>query len=865
MTHTPRFLTRPHLDRILRGLRLRMSDGSERIATQLDELQQHLHETEKSFSERQQISQSRHEQQKVAAITAWDTERMAAWDQVERRSFKTVTSVSAQESQLRIDSRKQSEELTNEAKNRIADIERRFMVSKDKTVARLNAVKEQIEQLAGQLAIVQQEVATFLAQRGITASLSEDAALDTTPKTSSEAIGTCVEKIKRTRELLQWLAHNRISRTIESVWFWLACFAVGGLIAGILGATNLLPWLYAALTGVGLSIFVIIVALVAVHPLIRRLVRAELPQLEVALSQARTLQRAAISLAMAENDAELKRIAKKRDDRMQQAVEWRDKAVKDLNAQVKQEMIRLRTFAANERTAVRLLLDQSLRDVDARGQDIVARCESDWEKTQAEMAQSLEQERQRITREIDRTEAFGAQRIRAASQRAVGWITRGRKWAQQYFPRWEQLTTNDRWNHQLSCPVLPLGSVRIDSMLPESVRLDAGGNITAQVNFEPFRDGYLTITADPNSATTRQFIQMLILRALTNLPPGKTQIAVVDPPGLGRDYGWLMHLGDYDPELVTHRVWTQSGHIAKHLNYLALKAEDFIQQSLRNQYATIEDYNRDAGPLAEPYRILVWSSFPLGLDDQCWKPLQSILDTGARCGIIPIFLIDPAQPWDVSDRRDLLMRRGLHVSVDSSSSRIVFNSGELASMPVEPASAPDEQTANQIIHQIGRRARLASRVEVPLAGIAQPRDQWWQGDSTASLEIPIGQSGVGRIQSLKLGVGTAQHAIIAGKTGSGKSTLLHAVITSAAVKYSPERLRLVLLDFKKGVEFQAYSQSQLPHADIIGIESQREFGLSALEYVDHCMQARGQMFRDAGVQDLQSWNILFPTNRSHAC
>ncbi|MFO0941669.1 MAG: FtsK/SpoIIIE domain-containing protein [Pirellulales bacterium] len=51
---------------------------------------------------------------------------------------------------------------------------------------------------------------------------------------------------------------------------------------------------------------------------------------------------------------------------------------------------------------------------------------------------------------------------------------------------------------------------------------------------------------------------------------------------------------------------------------------------------------------------------------------------------------------------------------------------------------------------------------------------------------------------MKLGVGTAQHAIIAGKTGSGKSSLLHALITSALMKYSPENLRLVLLDFKKG-------------------------------------------------------------------
>ncbi len=138
------------------------------------------------------------------------------------------------------------------------------------------------------------------------------------------------------------------------------------------------------------------------------------------------------------------------------------------------------------------------------------------------------------------------------------------------------------------------------------------------------------------------------------------------------------------------------------------------------------------------------------------------------------------------------------------------------------------------------------------------RQERWGFDSSRSLEIPIGQSGVGRTHSLVLGVGTAQHAIIAGKTGSGKSSLLHAMLTSALLKYSPEHLRLVLLDFKKGVEFQVYSDAAVPHADIIGIESHREFGLSALAYVDACLQRRGEAFRSVGVQDLASWNALHP-------
>ncbi len=616
----------------------------------------------------------------------------------------------------------------------------------------------------------------------------------------------------------------------------------------------------AAAVGFITAVVMGIIAIIAVHPWIRRLIRNELPKLESALGEAHALQRAAMQLALSENDSELRRLAAKRDTRMQEAVTWRDNAAKELNEKVKQEMTRLRTHAAAERAAVKEQLNQALRSIDVAGLKRHQDNEAAYATARSQRATQLDEQCAAIDEEIRRTEMQGAARLRAATQKASSWLERSRHWCQDQFGEWAALAQNANWPQPLSAPILPLGYADMHSLLPESASTPETSSILAPVNFEPFRDHYMTIATDVASPAASSLIQSLVLRALTSLPPGKTHITVIDPQGLGRNYGWLMHLGDYDPELVTHRVWTQPNHIAKHLTNLALKAEDFIQQSLRNQYATIAEYNKDAGPLAEPYRIVIWNSFPLALDDASWKPLLSLLDTGARCGIVPIFVLDSAIPWELPERQDLLMRRGLHVRLDAASNTLALPAAdtELSRLPIVPMAPPRAEDTQAIIHQVGRRAKQASRVEVPLSGIAPAHDQWWQADSSNSLEIPIGQSGVGRVQSLKLGVGTAQHAIVAGKTGSGKSTLLHAIITSAAVKYSPERLRMVLLDFKKGVEFQAYSQSELPHADIIGIESQREFGLSALEYVDQCMQNRGQMFRDAGVQDVQSWNLLHP-------
>jgi energy-coupling factor transporter ATP-binding protein EcfA2 len=113
-----------------------------------------------------------------------------------------------------------------------------------------------------------------------------------------------------------------------------------------------------------------------------------------------------------------------------------------------------------------------------------------------------------------------------------------------------------------------------------------------------------------------------------------------------------------------------------------------------------------------------------------------------------------------------------------------------------------------------------------------------------------------------LGRGTAQHAVIAGKTGSGKSTLLHALITNLALTYSPDEAELYLIDFKEGVEFQWYATYRLPHARVVAIQSEREFGLSVLQRLDGVLRERGEKFRDAGVNDLAGYRAAKPNEKT---
>src|SRR5262249_37806095 len=69
----------------------------------------------------------------------------------------------------------------------------------------------------------------------------------------------------------------------------------------------------------------------------------------------------------------------------------------------------------------------------------------------------------------------------------------------------------------------------------------------------------------------------------------------------------------------------------------------------------------------------------------------------------------------------------------------------------------------------------------------------------------------------------------------------------------PDEVELYLVDFKKGVEFKSYASRGLPHARVVAIESEREFGLSVLQRLDTELRQRGELFRRAGVQDLASY------------
>ncbi|MGL4422286.1 MAG: FtsK/SpoIIIE domain-containing protein, partial [Gemmataceae bacterium] len=350
--------------------------------------------------------------------------------------------------------------------------------------------------------------------------------------------------------------------------------------------------------------------------------------------------------------------------------------------------------------------------------------------------------------------------------------------------------------------------------------------------FLPFPDAASVMipTQDEGRPRAIKLLQAIMLRFLTGLPPGKVRFTIIDPVGLGENFAAFMNLADFDEQLVGPRIWTESAQIDQRLLDTTEHMENVIQKYLRNQYASIEDYNRAAGEVAEPYRVLVIANFPTNFTPEAARRLISIMSSGPACGVCTLVSLDTKASFP----RDFRLKDMEQVAFQLKENAGVFRSArpELAPFGLTVDAPPEPAIVAQLVRRVGAASRDASRVEVPFDFIMPTANEAGNQSSARGFQVPIGRAGATKRQMFVLGRGTAQHALVAGKTGSGKSTLLHALITNLALHYSPEEAELYLIDFKKGVEFKAYADYRLPQARVIAIESEREFGLSVLQRLD---------------------------------
>ena len=184
------------------------------------------------------------------------------------------------------------------------------------------------------------------------------------------------------------------------------------------------------------------------------------------------------------------------------------------------------------------------------------------------------------------------------------------------FPAWDAALV-EAWKPPTEfIPATKFGTLSLDlakppAALPRDPRLALPGpkqvSLPLALTF-PGEGSLLFETKDSGGASVIGTMNNVILRLIANTPPGKFSFTFIDPVGLGQNFAGLMHLADYEESLVNRRIWTQRDQIEERLAEMSEHIEKVIQMYLRNDYATITEYNEK--PPAAWRRNIISSSWP---------------------------------------------------------------------------------------------------------------------------------------------------------------------------------------------------------------------------------------------------------------
>ena len=96
------------------------------------------------------------------------------------------------------------------------------------------------------------------------------------------------------------------------------------------------------------------------------------------------------------------------------------------------------------------------------------------------------------------------------------------------------------------------------------------------------------------------------------------------------------------------------------------------------------------------------------------------------------------------------------------------------------------------------------------------------------------------------------HLLVAGTTGSGKSVFINTILTSLLYKFSPENLRLILID-PKMLELSVYND--IAHL-LTPVVTEPKKSIIALKWVCKEMERRYSLMNDQNTRNLEGYNEM---------
>ncbi|MEN0111743.1 MAG: hypothetical protein AAF805_13575, partial [Planctomycetota bacterium] len=530
-----------------------------------------------------------------------------------------------------------AEEAARKQKDAAWEITTVFDTTKHRPAEKLKETRDRLAQRHADLAAIAGDAVAIARNRGVEKAdfvfeppkrpAAEATPTETPDGACEQAETTLASAVEAARDAAQSLYDQRLPNWVGGplpvgVLFGLMTIAIplGGMT---LGWTN---WLAYAI-GVGLPALAATAVTLGLAPKARRQTREGFSETESRLREAEAALAEADRLAVARSRWERHELERVRDESLAEIGYRYDRSVGEA-----------RTTSQAEVDEISQTYPAMLAEMRARHAAAVEEMDRDQSVAVAELTERTDRRRQ----QIDSDHAADAETIDEEAESAwqamfARWLTRFddvraelrdlRAECQRLFP--DFATTRyaagpaaepgpGGWNPPAAAPdAIAFGEfdielARIEHGLSQDDRLHPpDGVLQAPALMTLAEHPTLLITAEGDGrAVGVGLLRSMMLRFLTAMPPGKVRFTIIDPVGLGENFQAFMHLADSDEQLIAGRIWSESRDIEEQLGRLTNHMETVLQKYLRSEYETIQEYNAQAGEVAEPFQVLVIAGFP---------------------------------------------------------------------------------------------------------------------------------------------------------------------------------------------------------------------------------------------------------------
>ena len=338
-------------------------------------------------------------------------------------------------------------------------------------------------------------------------------------------------------------------------------------------------------------------------------------------------------------------------------------------------------------------------------------------------------------------------------------------------------------------------------------------------------------------------VQEIALRSLLGTGPGQLSLIAFDPK-LSASLAAFTPLRQANEEVVKPAL-SSPEELRALLEGLSRDVRR-ITDMYGGVPGTLGDFRRQTGQPIEHYQLVTILDYPRGFDERLHSLLLTLLRTAPNCGITFLVHHDPAEP--VPDGIDAGAMAALCTSLDLDAATLDGANGFQALA----GAAPSQAIVEPALAALSARIRQAAAPRIDFLDLQPGLESLWSERSADRVTAVIGRIGHQPIE-ITLGdeIEQRHNVLVTGAVGQGKSNLLMTLVHSWAMRYSPDELELYLLDFRDGVSLyplaaHGSNQDWLPHARVLGLESDRPFGLAVLEHLVGEFERRSRIIKPFG-------------------